>query len=387
MTAALLITVLLFLCYGILLLWYRRGWRSLPAPGRPAAQPGTRISVIIPARNEEQYIGACLESILGNSYPHHLYEIIVVNDHSTDTTAGIVAAADPARVKLIHLADHVSGVQNSYKKLAISVAVQQASGELIVCTDADCVVPPGWLQEMATLYAGTQPVFIAAPVAISHENSFIEIFQSLDFMTLQGITGASVQLRVHSMCNGANLSYSRAAFYEVNGFEGIDNIASGDDMLLMHKLYQRYPGKVRFLKSKDAIVTTAPVQGIRGFFRQRIRWASKAGHYEDKRIFTVLLLVYLFNVMMLVLPFFALRCNCQLSIINYPCSVIECWGILLLLKTITELFFLYPVARFFSKTKLLYWFPLMQPFHILYTVIAGWLGTFGTYQWKDRRVK
>lgn len=387
MTAVLIISFLLFVCYGILLLYYRKGWRSLPQNKRTVTEPGTRISIIIPARNEEAYIGPCLRSILQGSYPAHLYEIIVVNDHSTDATATVVASFPSSQVKLIQLSDHISGERNSYKKLAIDTGIQQATGELIVCTDADCIVPPGWLQEITSRYAAEQPVFIAAPVAISEGNSFIEIFQSLDFMTLQGITGASVHLRLHSMCNGANLAYSKKAFHEVNGFAGIDNIASGDDMLLMHKLYQRYPEKVLFLKSKEAIVQTAPVKSLRSFFQQRIRWASKAGHYDDKRIFFVLLLVYLFNVMMLALPVVALFHNAQYSIFNIQYSIIGYWAVLLLLKTIIELYFLYPVAAFFSKTRLLYWFPLMQPFHIVYTVVAGWLGSFGTYQWKGRKVK
>jgi cellulose synthase/poly-beta-1,6-N-acetylglucosamine synthase-like glycosyltransferase len=387
MSAVLIITYILFVCYGILLLYYRYGWQQLP-PGQSTGTPvSTRITVVIPARNEEQSIGPCIRSILQGSYPAQLYEIIVVNDHSTDNTASVVNSFPPTQVKLIQLSDHISGQQNSYKKKAIDVAVQQASGDLIVCTDADCIAPPHWLQQLASLYDARQPVFIAAPVAISEGRRFIEIFQSLDFLTLQGITGASVQLKLHSMCNGANLAYSKQAFHEVNGFEGIDNIASGDDMLLMHKLYLRRPEKVQFLKSKDAIVHTAPVQSIRGFFNQRIRWASKAGHYDDKRIFFVLLLVYLFNVMLLALPVLSLFCNCQYTIFNIRYSILSAWMVLLLLKTVTELFFLFPVARFFGKTRLLYWFPLMQPFHILYTIIAGWLGTFGSYQWKERQVK
>ena len=215
----------------------------------------------------------------------------------------------------------------------------------------------------------------------------MEFFQALDFMMLQGITGASVHKKIHSMCNGANLAYTKKAFEEVGGFSGIDNIASGDDMLLMHKIYKRYPDKVMFLKSKDAIVQTAPVSSISEFFNQRIRWASKADKYDDKRIFAVLLLVYLFNLVLLLLPILTLFNPGKLSIIHYPLSIINLWLLLLVLKTSIELIFLYPVAKFFGKQTMLWLFPLMQPFHILYTVIAGWLGKFGHYTWKERKVK
>jgi cellulose synthase/poly-beta-1,6-N-acetylglucosamine synthase-like glycosyltransferase len=193
------------------------------------------------------------------------------------------------------------------------------------------------------------------------------------------------------MCNGASLAYQRSAFYEVGGFKNIDHIASGDDMLLMHKIYERYPERVMFLKNRDAIVHTAPVQSIRQFFNQRIRWASKADKYTDKRIFPVLLLVYLFNVTMLLLPIGAIFWKPQFFILHSSFfifnSLFQYWLFLLALKTLTELYFLYPVARFFNKTILLWWFPLAQPFHILYTVIAGWLGKFGNYTWKGRKVQ
>lgn len=103
------------------------------------------------------------------------------------------------------------------------------------------------------------------------------------------------------MCNGANLAYERNSFYRVNGFSGIDTIASGDDMLLMHKIANQYPGQIHYLKAEDAIVTTSPMKTWREFLNQRIRWASKAKYYDDKRITAVLILVYLFNLSFLVL--------------------------------------------------------------------------------------
>lgn len=181
------------------------------------------------------------------------------------------------------------------------------------------------------------------------------------------------------MCNGANLAYTRRAFDAVNGFKGIDNIASGDDMLLMHKIALQFPGGIAYLKSPEVIVQTAPVNTVKEFFNQRIRWASKADRYDDKRITWVLLLVYVFNLLLLILPI--------LSLLMADWYLFTYWILFLFLKTITELFFLSPVAKFFNNERLLFAFPLAQPFHIIYTVIAGWLGKFGSYKWKDRNVK
>jgi glycosyltransferase involved in cell wall biosynthesis len=345
----------------------------------------TSITVIIPARNEEENIGACLASISNQSYPKNLFEVIVVDDFSTDRTAEIVTSFADKNVSLFSLKDFANeGELNSYKKKAIEIGILKAKGKLIVTSDADCIVQNRWLETIACFYEKHHPVFIAAPVAyfpsLSGEGlgvRFLKIFQSLDFMTLQGITGASVHKKFHSMCNGANLAYEKKVFLEVNGFTGIDNIASGDDMLLMHKIFNRYPEKVLFLNSVDAIVQTNPAGTLKEFLNQRIRWASKADRYTDKKITSVLLLVYLFNVWIFLL-----------GILSFFYPLLLVWFIgILIAKTIVEILFLYPVAKFFKKEKLLWWFPLAQPFHILYTIVAGWLGKFGSYKWKERKVK
>ncbi|MCW3090185.1 MAG: N-acetylglucosaminyltransferase [Ferruginibacter sp.] len=372
------VSIVFFVSYAVLIIYYRQSWTSIPT-FTPAenVNPLTKISVIIPARNEEENIAACLNSILNQTYPAHLFEVLVIDDHSTDNTGAIILQYRDQNVKLVSLKDFIPiGEINSYKKKAIEIAIQQSTGQLIVTTDADCHVPPGWLQNIAACYQQNDAAFIAMPVGYDSTNNFLAIFQALDFMTLQGITGAAVEKKVHSMCNGANLAYEKKAFMEVGGFKGIDNIASGDDMLLMHKIFKVFPKRVFFLKSEEVIVYTTPVNTLKGFFNQRIRWASKADKYEDKRIFGVLLLVYFFNVWILVLGILS---------IFYP--LVGYFIAVLTAKTIIELLFLYPVARFFNQRKLLWWFPLAQPFHVVYTVIAGWLGKFGKYTWKERTVK
>ena len=388
-TILIYIPLILLLGYSALLVYYRKSWGSIPDFKVEAnSKLGTKISIIIPARNEEENIGYCLQSIIEQSYPAHLFEVLVVDDHSTDKTAAIIKSYASNNVKLISLKDYLSANEiNSYKKKAIEISIQQSNGELIVTTDADCIFPKNWLTTIASFYESKRPAFIVMPVLISYGKKMIEVFQSLDFMTLQGITGASVHEKFHSMCNGANLAYTKEAFIAVNGFKGIDNIASGDDMLLMHKIYNQFPNNIEYLKSREVIVTTNPVSTIQEFFNQRIRWASKADQFDDKRIFIVLIIVYFLNVLMMVLPIVALISNRSISIMNIQLSMFNFYASLLLIKTIFELFFLYPVATFFNQTKLLWWFPIAQPFHIVYTVIAGWLGKFGKYTWKERSVK
>ena len=372
----------LFAVYGSLIAWYHRAWRALPvfAPQPDAAEAQILISVLIPARNEEENIGNCLRSLAMQRYPRDHLEVLVIDDHSTDGTAAIVKSFPDLPVRYLALAAIPAAESvKAHKKFAIETGIASATGELIVTTDADCLFDPGWLTTMAAFYMENGAKFIAAPVRIGslgHPHSLLAMFQTLDFITLQGITGAAVYKGVHSMCNGANLAYPREAFFEVGGYRGIDHIPSGDDMLLMHKIFLKYPKRVAFLKSRQAIVSTRPETRWKGFFNQRIRWASKADRYDDKRIFWVLLLVYLVNLFFLVLAIAAFWDRW--------------WAFLLLVllaaKTMIEYPFVSEVARFFGARKLMVYFPVLQPLHIVYTVVAGWLGKFGSYRWKDRNI-
>lgn len=358
--------------YSILILFYRKGWHELEPFESYDIEASLKISVIIAARNEEENIGKLLASLELQTYPIHLFEVIVVDDHSEDNTASIVKGF--SFVKLVQL--QFENI-NSYKKKAIETGIATATGDLIVTTDADCIVPQNWLRIIAAFKEKTNAAFIVAPVVMQNKQNLLQTFQSLDFLVLQGITAASVKRRIHNMCNGANLAYERKAFFEVNGFTGIDHIASGDDMLLMQKISQRFPGKIAYLHSKQAIVTTTAANTWKEFFSQRIRWASKATNYNDIKIFSALFLVYFFNCALL-----------ALLIAGFWWHYLWLgFGTALFIKILIELLFITPIAKFYNKQNLLNLFPFYQPLHIIYTVIAGWLGVFGSFEWKGRRVK
>ncbi|MDQ6902956.1 MAG: glycosyltransferase [Bacteroidota bacterium] len=381
------ISLLLLIPYIVLILYYRQGWISLKSytPQRTNTLSTTFISVVIAARNEEKNISACIETILNQTYPANLFEIIIVDDHSTDATVEIIKSFNAPNIRIIKLDEIELGQKvNSYKKKAIEAAINISRGDLIITTDADCILKPGWLENMASFYEDRKVVFIAAPVVYNDPSpgdsiftKFLKIFQSLDFITLQGISGASVHKKIHSMCNGANLAYEKKIFNEVEGFKGIDAIASGDDMLLMHKIEKKYPERIGYLKSTNVIAQTQPAETLKEFMNQRIRWASKADKYTDPKITAVLMLVYLLNGWIFFMSVYSF----------FSKSAFHIFLLLIISKTLVEIFFIFPVARFFNKQKLLRWFVPAQPFHIIYTLIAGWLGKFGNYSWKGRTVK
>lgn len=373
------LTIFFLLIYAVLIFSYRKWFLQLAVFKPVPASHSTRFTVIVPARNESGNIENCVNAILQQSYPGELFELIVVDDHSTDNTAQIVTALQSQypNLKLIKLADVLQGkLLNAYKKKAIDTAIAQSTGDWIMTTDADCTMGKDWLSTYAAYIEQNNPAFVAAAVIFKNTGSFIAVFQCLDFISLQGITAAAVFAGFHSMCNGANLAYKKQVFHAVGGFKGIDKIASGDDMLLMHKIKKQYPDKVGYLFAQEAIVSTLPMPDWKSFLNQRIRWASKADKYNDKGIIAVLACVYLLNFFLLFFPL--------LGIINL--QFLLYWIVLVSIKTIVELTFMIPAAKFFEQQKILRWFPVMQVFHMAYTVAAGWLGKFGSYKWKERKV-
>ncbi len=373
------IAVFLTVFYCYIIRRYIKEWDALPSWEIPSHfSPSTTISVLIPARNEAENIGACLHSIQQQNYPKDLFEVIVIDDHSEDDTASIIRSFKFA--KLIQLADHLeSKAINSYKKKAIEIAIQQSSGDLIVCTDADCIAPENWLSYFASLYESKQAKFIAAPVNFHQEQNLIERFQSLDFVGMMCVTGAGIQGKFMNTCNGANLAYDKKAFYEVNGFEGINNIASGDDILLMHKMSRAFPDRIAFLKNQNATILTKAKPTLKSFFNQRLRWATKNAGYKEWEIIFILAMV-LFLCISIV---FSL-----LSVSFFGRIMLFTFGFQLFFKTLADYSFLSKMSMYFHKGELMKSFIPAQFLHILYIVVIGVAGNFvKRYEWKGREVE
>jgi cellulose synthase/poly-beta-1,6-N-acetylglucosamine synthase-like glycosyltransferase len=369
---------ILTILYALLLMAYRYWFGKLktfePTETINSSEL-TRFTVVIPARNESANIKACVDSILAQDYTVDAFEIIVIDDFSEDDTAFIVKAIghDHPNVHLLSLADYFKqGEMNSFKKKAIEKAVSQAKGDWIVTTDADCIVPKQWLTLYNAYILKNKPVFVAAPVMFIKESGILNEFQVLDFLALQGITAAAVGAGKHSMSNGANLAFEKSAFIAVGGYQGVDQIASGDDMFLMHKMKVTLSNRIGYLFHPGAIVLTKAMSNWKDFIMQRIRWSSKARYYDDNSIFWVLLLVYLYNFSFLVL----------LVAGDYSSLLIS-----IAFKIFFELFFLEPVIRFYNMPGQLRYFALYQPMHIMYTLVAGLFGQIKTYTWKGRKVK
>jgi glycosyltransferase involved in cell wall biosynthesis len=369
----LVISVLLMLAYALLIRRYDDAFTKSRKNFSIADTEATQhVTVIIPARNESANIKACLSALMAQTYPRSLMEIIVVDDLSEDDTAEIVKNFP---VKLIRNNPKPGTI--AFKKQAIATGISQASGALILTTDADCIVANTWVSTMVNTLQSQRAYMVTGPVKMMPGNQCLSMFQSLDFAILQGITAASVGSGIHDMSSGANLAYIKSFYHEVGGFSGIDDIASGDDMLLMQKFSAQYPGSIGYAFSTDAMVNTKTEPTWKLFLQQRIRWASKATKYKDPVLFRILLLVYAVNLWVVALLVMGLW-NRRAFVFGL---------ILMIIKLMIEWRFVQNVLQFFSLLPLMRWFPIAQPLHILYTVVSGFFGQAGGYRWKGRNVK
>lgn len=371
-------SIVLGTAYFLLILYFLYHWSKIPqADFAPQIFPSTPVSIIIPARNEAANIEACLQAILSQNYPAQLMEIVVVNDHSEDDTASIVQSIADPRIHLVNLADYpIQG--HAFKKHGIQTGIRQSRGHLILCTDADCQMRPEWLGQMVAFFEQEKAQMIAGPVNFHLEKSLLERFQSLDFLGMMLLTGAGLQSGLMRMGNGANLAYTRAAFEAVGGFSGVDQLASGDDLFLMHKIEQQYPGQVRFLKSLKATVYTRAMPDWQSFFQQRVRWGTKNAAYQEWQITAVLGLV--FGLCWAIIG--AALLSAFVPGLGY------CFLILLTAKIGADYLLLSTASTFFQRKDLLRVFWQAQVLHVLYIAIVGlWANVRKGYEWKGRAVR
>ncbi|MDR2272183.1 MAG: glycosyltransferase [Sphingobacterium sp.] len=365
-----------FACvYAILVLWMRRGWAAIQTAQSPLTYTKT-VSVIIAARNEELNIRRTIEAILNQNFRSELLELIIIDDHSDDNTSAVVREYAERGVKLIQLNEN--GRMNSYKKLAISRAIDCCKGEIIITTDADCRMGTNWLATVIGTFEKEEAYLLSSPVVYSEEKSFFERLQTLEFLYLIGLGAAGIGNSKPTTCNGANLAYRKDIFKQMGGFKGIDELASGDDELFLHKVAEKYPERIAFCKSEDAIVYTDAKPDLSSFISQRRRWASKSTKYKNKGVIALGIAIWLFNVLLLLAAILAISGVKTL-----------CWFVLfaLLLKLSVEFLFIKPLTSFAKRSELLWYLPILSLAHILYLAYIGILGNIGKYDWKGRQVK
>ena len=253
------------------------------------------VSVIVAARNEEKTIGRVLECLSQQTYTH--YELIIVNDRSTDNTAAIIAdfqEKNPA-VKRIDIATVPSDMPA--KKNALRAGIKESKGEILCFTDADCFPPPTWVEELVQqfepevgLVAGYSPYTIPSDKTISNgilRKLFFKFIEYEEFRAAIWSSGA-IGWNLGWLCTGRNLAYRRKVYDEVSGFEKIKQSISGDDDLFLQLVHRQTDWEIRYAKTRESFVPTVPPANFRSFVEQRKR------HFSASKVFSFPMMLFFF---------------------------------------------------------------------------------------------
>lgn len=370
-----------YILYSILaiyityVIYFIIGWLRTKTINTQAPKYFPTVSIIIPVRNEGKHIEKLLRNIKAQTYPADKFDVIVIDDYSTDNTVEIIESLNIPNVRVIPL--KVEGQIYAYKKMAITTGVNNSKAELIVSTDGDCSMDQHWLSSIVSFYTSNSFKLISSPVAFHQEKNLFEKIQTVEFQYLIGVGASCMRNGMPSTCNGANLAYTRELFHEINGFEGIDDIAFGDDELLLHKVYKHYPNRIGFNKNRNSIVYTYAKSNLIEFVEQRKRWAKKNANYFDKRLMAMVLSVFLINLALFIAIPFSF----------FYSEIKELLLISFLIKLVFDGIFMYILLNFFGKTRYVIYAPIVIFLYIFYFIYLGIIGNIGTtYQWKGRKV-
>lgn len=361
--------------YAYLNLKLLRGLSNL-ARARPAPPfPLPTVTLLMAARNEETRIRQCLDCLRLQDYPWDKLQIVVVNDRSTDATEDILreyAIRWPGRFNAITLAETAAGY--SPKKYALSRGLLQATGEIIVTTDADCIMSPAWISTLVSefgedtgLVLGMTSYYpMARPVAFAGA-------QALDFLSHGVVAAALIGLRFPVHGNANNIAYRRKVYDQSAGIASHGGIVSGDDDFLIQSIHKLGRWRIRYSIQPESQVQTEPPLSLGQFWEQRKRWASKTSLYQSKQTaFLAGIFAYYSLIPLCILGGFFHR--------GLLAAGLASWGV----KLGTDWLVMRKGTDVFSKRELMRHYPVTSVIHIPLIIAAVLAGSFGKFTWKGQ---
>lgn len=356
--------------YSLVLAWLAIGFLRTKFFVSKRQHAQTPLTIIICARNEEKHIALCLHSVLNQHYDKKNYQLILINDASTDNTvqqAESVLKNSDLNYKII------SNPKQKGKKQSIAYAMQFAQHDLIVLRDADTFNTSHlWLQTISDFFQEEKPDLIIAPVALSDNIGTFWALQAVENNILAMAACGSAFYKKPFLCNGANLIFTKQAFEKTQGYASHLDIASGDDIFFLEDLKKIPDTKISYLKSRDAIIHTYPCRSFGELLKQKVRWASKFKRNKN-----------LLNFLLAAITFFvnALWIFCFVGLYISPLHKSLCLTFIFS-KIAFDLLLLFLVSRFIKNKGLLFYGVPVGFVYPIYAAIVGLISLFMKPKWK-----
>ena len=365
---------ILYYCGSIA--WLFQGLRRLPASGTPQ---NLTFSVVIAARNEEQNLPRCLEGVFSQGLPEKRFEVIVVNDRSTDRTADICREylRSHPNFTLVSVTETPEGV--APKKHAVATGIARAKNDIIVLTDADCTVPPSWLETIDRNFSPETGLVQGITVyqQVPGMNPLFFGLQAVDFLSHGIVAAAAIGAGMPLNSNANNFAFRKQAFIDAGGYVGgPEKVVSGDDDLLLQRIAGSGKWRVTFMTDPAGSVATRPTGSAGALFEQRKRWGSKTVHYSlrQKAFLSGIFLFYCGIIAAFVTGLW-----------SPPC--LAAFAAMLLVKFFGELALMLPGTAIFNQRKLR---PFILPASIIQlpaVIAAVVFGVFGKFSWKGEKYR
>ncbi len=370
-----LVCLVLVILYGIFLLWMRTGLNRMETA---ASTNGYRVSVIIAARNEERNLPRLLDALCSQTYPPELFEVVVVDDGSTDGTLAVIQSYADKLPELVVVHNEEIPEGWAPKKWALTQAVEASRGEIILATDADCLPGPDWIGTIVLPFADKRVGLVAGPAPLeSPKRSLWNEMLFLDSCGMDAFGAAGMGHGLALTCTGRNMAYRKQAFEQVDGYVDLERITLGDDDMLMYKIITRGYWKAAFSLHPGARVTSPPPATFASFIKQRLRYGSSGHHYYSVAAPSYLLAL---------LPFLLLvNLAGVISLVGFVSTVSWLWLLPLALKIAVEGHLVGSYLKKIAKPLRFLPFLLTGILYPLYIIVFGILGNFIKVTWKGRQ--
>jgi poly-beta-1,6-N-acetyl-D-glucosamine synthase len=364
-----LLLIINALFYLLLMLWYRRGLQLLEVT-QPDSGSESGITVVVAARNEAERLPGLLVAIDQQVTGDFDYELLLVNDCSTDDTSAVIAAATAADIKIRALA---TSAHSKGKKAAITLGVENARYPLIALCDADSVPQPEWLRTIHSAFTPDTGMVLGATRLEADTTLFSRIIQ-VEYAGILGIGLATSALGVPLFASGSNLAFRRQCFSDAGGYRGLEAIPSGDDTMLIQRVSRHTNWEIKPLIDPRGQVHSRAPRNFGQLLSQRARWSSTHLRLPDFRLTLIGFNAYLLVCSILVTGVYSLFQPAWLAVA----------AVLLLLKVLAETGFLLHSNRLQGLKVSWQQILVGQFWELLYIPISPLLGLTGLFRWRRK---
>jgi cellulose synthase/poly-beta-1,6-N-acetylglucosamine synthase-like glycosyltransferase len=340
-------------------------FRTFKKDGSSILEEFPFVSVIIAVRNEEKNVRDCLTSLKNQIFPENNFEVIVVDDHSTDKTQQIIND----EIKSLKHFYYTNLPDNVFRKRnALIHGIKMAKGEFIFQLDGDCVANKHWLAELCS-HLENDYAIVGGNTLIHFKRKLWDKLQALEYLYLHSICKTlSSRTKAFSLF-GNNTAFKKEAYYRTEGYEGIHNEIL-EDYQLVRIIQKEDANKGQLICNKNSLVHTKPMNGYKDYFRQRRLWASGILEVKIARkiIFFVSLIIY---TILTIYPFFS-----------------KYYYVFFLLRLVADFLIVSNLIRIFRLFNLIPFFVFFHINSILTTIMAGIsLALYPKTKWKGRTVE